>query len=254
MESVANFLDAVETALHGIEEATRHGETDGAFIRLECVFSCLQRLQLFLSRSVSFSSLLASVSDMTDSLQSIILDQSTSTGLPGPGRPRLEISRDQLQYLLDQQFTQVEVSRLLGCSPKTIHRRIVQFGLSCEYSLMSDSELDELVEEFVAAFPTAGQKTLAGHLSSLGYQLQRYRVRDSLYRVDPWGVEQRCRQVLHRRKYKVAGPNSLLHIDGHHKLIQWRIVTHGGIDGFSRIPVYLFASAIIKLRQYLKAS
>ena len=38
-------------------------------------------------------------------------------------------------------------------------------------------------------------------------------------------------------------PNSLWHIDGHHKLIKWRIITHGGIDGYSRLPVYLRASA-----------
>ena len=30
--------------------------------------------------------------------------------------------------------------------------------------------------------------------------------------------------------------------DGHHKLIRWRIVTHGGIDGYSRMIVYLCAS------------
>lgn len=29
------------------------------------------------------------------------------------------------------------------------------------------------------------------------------------------------------------------HIDGHHKLIRWRVVIHGGIDGFSRTIVYL---------------
>ena len=40
----------------------------------------------------------------------------------------------------------------------------------------------------------------------------------------------------------VAMPNSLWHIDSHHKLIKWRIVIHGGIDGYSRLPVYLRAS------------
>ena len=34
-------------------------------------------------------------------------------------------------------------------------------------------------------------------------------------------------------------PNSLWHIDGYHKLIWWRLVIHGGIDGYNRIPVYL---------------
>lgn len=31
-------------------------------------------------------------------------------------------------------------------------------------------------------------------------------------------------------------------VDGHHKLIRWNIVTHGGIDGFSRMIVYLKCS------------
>ena len=32
------------------------------------------------------------------------------------------------------------------------------------------------------------------------------------------------------------------HIDGHHKLIRWRFVIHGGIDGFSRCIVFLQCS------------
>ena len=31
--------------------------------------------------------------------------------------------------------------------------------------------------------------------------------------------------------------------DGHHKLIRWKLVTHGGINGFSRMIVYLECSA-----------
>ena len=33
-----------------------------------------------------------------------------------------------------------------------------------------------------------------------------------------------------------------LYIDGHHKLIRWRLVTHCGIDGFSRMVVYVKCS------------
>ena len=40
----------------------------------------------------------------------------------------------------------------------------------------------------------------------------------------------------------MAGPNSLWHIDGLHKLIRWKMVIDGGIDVFSCIPVYLRAS------------
>jgi hypothetical protein len=51
-----------------------------------------------------------------------------------------------------------------------------------------------------------------------------------------WGL------LSHRRRYCVPGANSLWHIDGHHALIRWRIVTHGGIDGFSRLIVFLQSS------------
>jgi hypothetical protein len=45
------------------------------------------------------------------------------------------------------------------------------------------------------------------------------------------------------------------HIDGHHKLINWRFVIHGGIDGFSRCIVYLecspnnYAATVLELFQ-----
>ena len=59
-------------------------------------------------------------------------------------------------------------------------------------------------------------------------------------RVDPRGVaSDRC------CKYNVCMPNSLWHIDGYHRhrLIKWHIVIHGGIDGYSRLLVYLRASS-----------
>jgi len=60
-----------------------------------------------------------------------------------------------------------------------------------------------------------------------------------MLQINPCGVEQRMHTILHRHRYKVKGPKSLWHIDGNHKLIRWRIVIHGGVDGFSRIPIYL---------------
>lgn len=48
--------------------------------------------------------------------------------------------------------------------------------------------------------------------------------------------------MAYRRKYWVPGPQSLWHQDGHHALIRWRLVTHGGIDGFSRLIVFLRCS------------
>lgn len=247
------FLDAIQVALHQVYENVQWGgDLDGIGIRLETILRSILWIQPCFTQSPSFTTLTSAVSDMVSVINSAIMEQHLCRC---PGRPRLTISEIQLSSLLEQEFTQVEIARMLGCSARTIHRRIVEFGLDrfIQYNVISELQLDELVADFVANFPTAGQKTLAGHLSTLGYRIQRYKIRDSLYRVDPWGVQLRSRRLLHRRKYRVAGPNSLWHIDGNHKLVRWRIVVHGGIDGFSRIPVYLAASCNNKSQTVLRA-
>lgn len=237
------FLDVVEVALQQVGDASRFcGDLDGVLIRLDKIMQCLTWVEPIFLPSASFSNLMSAVSDMIIHIRSSILEQNL---IRCRGRPPICIPEQALSTLLEQEFTQVEIAKMLGCSAKTVSRRMAEFGLSrfAQYTQITDAELDTLVKDFVSNFPTAGQKTLAGHLSTLGYRIQRFKIRESLYRVDPCGVEQRSRQLLHRRKYKVAGPNSLWHIDGNHKLVRWRIVIHGGIDGYSRIPVYLSASS-----------
>ncbi len=48
--------------------------------------------------------------------------------------------------------------------------------------------------------------------------------------------------AIQRRGYSVPGPNALWHLDGNHKLIRWRLVIHGAIDGFSRMITFLKCS------------
>ena len=72
--------------------------------------------------------------------------------------------------------------------------------------------------------------------------ISRSRVRASIYRVDPINTAIRRSVTIRRCVYCVESPNSLWHIDGNHKLIKWRLVIHGGVDGFSRTIVYLRCS------------
>ena len=85
---------------------------------------------------------------------------------------------------------------------------------------------------------------ITGHLlRRLGILLPRAKIRASIHRVDPINTAIRRSITIRRRVYCVDGPNSLWHIDGHHKLIKWRLVIHGGIDGYSRTIVYLRCSS-----------
>lgn len=160
-------------------------------------------------------------------------------------RPSIDISESQLELLLSFHFTCSDIAHMLKVSKSTVQRRVAQFGLEgmTQYSSLSDSELDVRTTQYVQEFPNGGQKSYEGYLRGFGIKIQRCRIRESLSRVDPMGVLRRFRRILHRRQYSVAMPNSLWHIDGHHKLIRWRFVVHGGVDGFSRLPVYLQASS-----------
>lgn len=66
----------------------------------------------------------------------------------------------------------------------------------------------------------------------------REQAREALALV-PRNIVPATRQALVRRIYRVPYINSLWHIDGHHKLIRYNFVIHGGIDGFSRTVVFM---------------
>ena len=160
------------------------------------------------------------------------------------GRPKIEIPEEQITLLLSFQFSSADIARILNVSPKTVSRRITEYGLEHmqQYAMISDTQLDDISAAFVYSHPNSGQVSFDGFLRGNGMRIQRSRIRASLLRVDPRGVRRRFRQALHRREYYVPMPNSLWHIDGYHKLIRWRIVIHGGIDGYSRLPTYLKGS------------
>ena len=79
---------------------------------------------------------------------------------------------------------------------------------------------------------------MLGHLAGQGILVQRARLCASIHRVDPENPTLRRSVAIRRRVYHVDGPNPLWHLDGHHKLIRWKFVTHGAIDGYSR-RIYL---------------
>jgi len=119
--------------------------------------------------------------------------------------------------------------RMFGCSRRTIERRMHDCGLSVRgfYTLISDTDLREVIGSIARIQPNLGAKALDGALRAQGIIVQRSRIRESLYDVDPEGVERRRTRVLHRRSYQVESPNALWHVDSHHKLIRWKIVVHG---------------------------
>lgn len=137
------------------------------------------------------------------------------------GRPAFVVPCDVLQYLLEVHLSVPAISDLLGVSVSTIRCRMNNYGLSVRdtYANIGDEELDYYIESVHNGHPTWGVRQTYGHLISIGIRVQYHRVRESLCRIDPEGSYMRRLRHLRRRKYAVAGPQSLWHIDGCHQSV-----------------------------------
>ena len=100
-------------------------------------------------------------------------------------------------------------------------------------------ELYPVITGMLNQTPYAGESYVSGGLRACGIFVQRYRVREILRTIDPVGRALHRRAAIQRRQYNVRAPKHLWHIDGNHKLVNWRFVVHGFTDGYSREIVYL---------------
>ena len=125
------------------------------------------------------------------------------------------------------------------------------------YSDITDQELDDFILHYKETHSNDGEVMGIGHVRACHLSDPRYRIRQSLHRVDPIGIEKRSLTTIRRRVYHVESPNSVWHIDGNHKLIKYKFVIHGAVDGFSRVITFLNCStnncAATVLRSFEKA-
>ena len=136
----------------------------------------------------------------------------------GHGRPRFDISQEQLQYLRSLSFTWTDIADMLMVSRMTVYRRRVQYGLlSDPQSSISDQQLIERVRQLLVQHPHVGQSFISGQLRSQGYRVSRERIRHAVRTCDPLDAALRWQGIATRRHpYSVPGPNSLWHIGNFH--------------------------------------
>ena len=136
------------------------------------------------------------------------------------GRPRYNISIEQLEFLVQKRFSTAEIAVLLGVGKRTVERRLEEFHLSTRttYSDMSSEELDVEITSILRNFPNTGYKRMTGFLLS-----RNVRIREAMRRVNPEGTLLRALElnIVQRRKYQVRSALALWHIDGNHKLVRY---------------------------------
>ena len=223
------ILDFTEVAVGHIRSVYPDCDDDTRKDLLELAEQALQYLLLLGNDSDLFDSVL--------DLVTVMAANDDSNMVRSKGRPEVPIGEDQLQYLVEQGFKVKDISDMFMCS-RTIERKMKKYCIVLrDYTPLSDQELDTIVQEIASLFPNCGEKTVSGRLKSRGILIQREI--ENLYEelillVCGQDVELFCivENILCRHQ-------TLWHIDGYHKLIRWRYVIHGGIDGCSRLIMYL---------------
>ena len=156
----------------------------------------------------------------------------------------MEVDVEEVEYIRSLRFSWKKIAEIIGISRRTLYRRLNEWNvpIDIKYSTITDENLDSLVADIKRSYPTYGEVLLRSHLITLGVNIQRSRLRACIHRIDPYTIELRRRETVRRLVYSVESPNSLWHIDGNHKLIRWKLVVHGGIDGKTRTIVFLNCS------------
>lgn len=151
----------------------------------------------------------------------------------------VQCKKEQIEQLRETGMDWRSIATFLGLSDSTLYRKRIELGMDGKVTEISDDELDNQIQEILLLTPYSGESYVRGSLKSRNIHVQRSRIRKSLRRIDGIGRAVRRRYAICRRIYNVTTPNALWHIDSNHKLISWRFIIHGCIDGFSRTVIYL---------------
>ena len=77
-------------------------------------------------------------------------------------------------HLRSLHFTWTKISELVGVSRSTLYRRLWDAGISTDdYTSISSSDLDDVVQGVKSEFPNDGEVMMNGHLLRLGIKVTR---------------------------------------------------------------------------------
>lgn len=140
----------LEDLLMQIRPPFQESTLEGLLLAVEALVSYLLDIEVLTRTEFSAGTLLATVSGVLEKtnecvvcLEGIFESYQRETQTCGRGRPKLSITEEQLLHLLQSHFTLCDIAALFGCSVRTIHRGVTEFGLAeALHTVLSDSDLE----------------------------------------------------------------------------------------------------------------
>ena len=97
-----------------------------------------------------------------------------------------------LENLIQEEFTVREISAIAGVSERTFYRRVTEYDLKIrDFSKVSDNQPDLEALALTNDYPFCGKIMLKELLKGRGFNVERYRLRDSIHRVNGFGAQAR---------------------------------------------------------------
>ena len=143
---------------------------------------------LFEVLEVSLAALLRNISDVLNAASchpkgTTQLALSKSTG----GRPAYNITKEMIEQLRETGMNWTSIATCLGISDQTLYRRRIEFGVENNFTEITNEELDRQIQETLNLTPYSGEIYVRGSLKGRGINVQRFRIRESLNRIDGIG-------------------------------------------------------------------
>ena len=212
----------------------------------EIITELLSRLQLYedVPEYTQYSSLITSLKTCLTKQKiennNFVSDQwkshisLTETG----GRKKINIDRNTLEYLLSIDMSQCEIAKIFQVSRHTVVRWIKDHSLNDFFhDPEHDSVIENYLQEVMSTYPNLGESYARGVLLNKRIKIKRERLRQILKRLKQ--SQPLAMSVIRRRQYQTRTANSMWHLDSTHKLIHWRFITSGCVDGLSRKVIWL---------------
>ncbi|KAJ9102320.1 hypothetical protein QFC20_005013 [Naganishia adeliensis] len=135
------------------------------------------------------------------------------------------IPKDDPRYLLASDMTDIQIGSFFALSARTVH-----FEVSWE-----DCDAER-----------AGASMIWGYLKSQRLPCRRDQVRRVVGKLQPEAVAERTKKVIKRRDYRAPLPDSVWHVDGHHKPNQCKFVIPRGIHGHNLLITFMHVAENIR--------
>ncbi len=133
------------------------------------------------------------------------------------GRRRYSLPQNALTNLHEIHRSWSQVAVEVGVSYRTILRRRHEYRLPVSntsgprntFTEISHTDLCNVVREVLQILPNAGETFVLGALRQRNIHIQRWKVRNAIYSVDPLSRAMRRSVAILRRVYNVPCPNAL---------------------------------------------